>query len=122
MPQSSQSSSFHERAATIRARLQELGITSVTAEYDGYADEGAINDIDLTPEPTTPIDASLNATLRDFFYDLLEERFGGWENNDGAFGEFTWDLQTDTIRHEHKSRYVDYEIFEHTISFSENQR
>ncbi|RMH32080.1 MAG: hypothetical protein D6690_14610 [Nitrospirae bacterium] len=119
MSQSSQS--FQERAATIRARLQELGVTSVTAEYDGYADEGAINDIDLTPEPATPIENTFKEILYNFFYDLLEERFDGWENNDGAFGEFTWDLQTDTIRHEHKSRYIDYEIFEHTISFSENQ-
>jgi hypothetical protein len=52
-------------------------------------------------------------TLRELFYDLLETRHAGWENNDGAFGEFEWDLIADTLKHEHSERYVECETTEH---------
>jgi len=51
--------------------------------------------------------------LLDLFYDLIEVRHAGWENNDGAFGEFDWDLATDCLKHSHSDRFTDYEITEH---------
>jgi hypothetical protein len=49
----------------------------------------------------------------DFFYDLLETRHAGWENNDGACGEFEWDLVADTLLHTHNDRFTDYDTTEH---------
>ena len=61
-----------------------------------------IGNIDLTEE-----------AISDLFYDLLEVRHPGWENNDGAFGEFAWDLVADTLAHTHNARFTEYDTEEH---------
>ena len=47
------------------------------------------------------------------FYDLLEARHPGWENNDGAFGEFRWDVVSGALAHVHHERFTDYDTTEH---------
>ena len=49
----------------------------------------------------------------DLFYDLIQVRHPGWENNDGAYGDFEWDLTTDTLHHTHNDRFTDYDTTEH---------
>jgi hypothetical protein len=49
----------------------------------------------------------------DLFYDLTQARHPGWENNDGAFGEFEWNLTGDTLTHTHNDRFTDYDTTEH---------
>ncbi len=49
----------------------------------------------------------------DLFYDLTQARHPGWENNDGAFGEFEWNLSADTLHHSHSDRFTDYDTTEH---------
>jgi hypothetical protein len=51
--------------------------------------------------------------LMDLFYDLIEIRHAGWENEDGACGDFEWDLPTDALRHVHNERFTDYDTTEH---------
>jgi hypothetical protein len=52
--------------------------------------------------------------LKDLFYDLTQARHPGWENNDGAFGEFNWDLtEEDALKHTHNDRFTDYDTTEH---------
>ena len=38
---------------------------------------------------------------------ILEQEQGGWENNDGAFGEFTFDVAERTIELEFNGRFTD---------------
>ena len=46
-------------------------------------------------------------------YDLLEETHGGWENNEGAYGEFVFDVAGRTIRLEYNERVMETEYSEH---------
>jgi len=89
------------------------GITHVFVEFDGAGDSGQIeglcariNDspIDL-PVATVSLhttslnqaglsleETSLTAAIEDVCYGFLEQTHAGWENNDGAYGEFTFDV------------------------------
>ena len=46
-------------------------------------------------------------------YDFLEEEHDGWENEDGAYGEFTFDVGERTIRLEYNERVMTTSYFEH---------
>jgi hypothetical protein len=52
---------------------------------------------------------SVRQELRLFFTELLEIRYPGWANAEGAKGEFEWDLEDDTLTHRHSLRYTDYD-------------
>lgn len=94
----------------LRQRLRGLGGVVATAEYDGSGDSGQIEDVilqDAANQCMTMSEADSDA-LNALFYDLLETRFGGWENDAGAFGTFTWTLETDALEHNHHERYENY--------------
>src|SRR3546814_9296187 len=40
---------------------------------------------------------SPSEAIEDLAYDLLRQTHCGWENNDGAYGEFTFDVTAGTI-------------------------
>jgi len=88
--------------AEVRNQLRQLGVEVATARYDGSGDEGWVEApgfglIEVPPD--------LRTTVEDLFYELLEENYGGWENNEGAFGEFVWDVKSDRIDVVHNSRF-----------------
>ena len=99
-------------------QLKNCGVVRVDIQYDGCGDSGQIEGIrylngeDEAIHPIGQIDFTEDGIL-DLFYDLLEVRHPGWENNDGAFGEFAWDLAADTLTHTHNSRFTDYDTEEH---------
>ena len=47
-------------------------------------------------------------------YDLLSLTHCGWENNDGAYGEFVFDVAKQSISLEHNERYVTAELYSHS--------
>jgi len=115
---------FTEKLANVRrllpqarAQLKFGGVAKVKIDYDGCGDSGQIEDVsfwDANDQPVAFVLGELTqAQLQELFYDLLETRHAGWENNDGAFGDFQWDLETDTLNHTHHSRYTDYETSEY---------
>lgn len=75
-------------------QLQELGVETVTAEYDGSGDSGQIDDPHFGSDE---IPRDLTMAVQDLFYDILAQYYGGWEINEGSFGQFTWDVGTDRI-------------------------
>lgn len=98
--------------------LQAADITSVTVTFDGCGDSGQIDAIvaragdgEITlPDTQVELartDFHLDETRREsmalpdavetFCYDALESRHGGWENNEGGFGDFTFDVAARTI-------------------------
>lgn len=97
---------------TVRAELQALGITLVQADYDGVGDSGQIDEISFRDETDPgrfiPIYDPLHQQVEDLLYALLNLRHGGWENNDGAFGSFRWNLADGSLEHEHNARFTDY--------------
>ena len=40
-------------------------------------------------------------------YDVLSQTYGGWENNDGAYGEFTFDVAERTITLDYNERHME---------------
>jgi len=114
-----------ERLANVRKnlpvaaeQLKAAGVARVDIYYDGCGDSGQIENVRYfdaqrnwikSPPPL----AITEDALRELFYDLLETRHAGWENNDGAFGEFEWDLIADTLNHSHSERYTECETTEH---------
>ena len=99
-------------------QLKEAGVVSVEIYYDGCGDSGQIESIHYFDAAYKAIDPTGRVTitddaLMDLFYDLLEARHAGWENNDGAFGQFVWNLVVDTLKHSHSERYTECDTTEH---------
>jgi len=106
----------------LRTELQALGVMQVHADYDGVGDSGQIEILNFwnsTGEefphqgPSIEVNPTTEGQVRDLFYALLHVRHDGWENNDGAFGFFRWNLVEGTIDHEHNSRYTEYDTTTH---------
>ena len=122
--------------AGLFAVLQAAGVHRVTVHFDGAGDSGQIESIDATApdesatelsdgtiEIRTPLwDGSgvlpetmpVREAIEKLAYDFLEEVHDGWENEDGAYGEFVFDVDECTIRLEYNERVM-------TTSYSEHQ-
>jgi uncharacterized protein DUF6878 len=87
-------------------KLQELGVQKVTAAYDGSGDSGQVEEPEFgsikVPQPTV-------SAVQDLFYDLLEDEYGGWEINEGSYGQFEWNVSDDRINLQHNIRSEEYE-------------
>ena len=105
--------------------LAAHGIIRVTVAFDGYGDSGQLEEaaafgehgeVDfpegvLACTGTDPDTASIgNHPVKDVIetlaYDLLNSDHGGWENNDGAYGEFRFDTATRIIKLEFNERFT----------------
>lgn len=114
--------------------LASAGIVSVVVTFDGCGDSGQIESIDTRdvagdvslPNVTVDIGSPSYAddsvdrqtlpladAIENMTYDLLNSTHGGWENNDGAYGEFTFDVAARVIPLEHNDRYVAVESYSH---------
>ena len=95
----------------IRAALRLAGVTFVRADYDGVGDSGSFEGFAFDGVGQSDLSAAIPEALRSqvegYFYDLLEVRHGGWENNDGAYGEFIWDVERNHLAHTHHMRFTD---------------
>jgi len=109
--------------------LARAGITRVDVEFDGYGDSGQIESITVRAsdaEATLPDDRidflnpvrgladqversthTVTEAIETLVYAFLQETHGGWENNDGAYGEFTFDVEKRTITLDYNERYTD---------------
>ncbi len=114
--------------------LARAGVTLVTVGFDGCGDSGQIESIEAYAGDTAaefppgqielaepgPDGGKVEPfTLRDavekLSYDFLEETHGGWENNDGAYGEFTFDVKNRTITLAYHERHMESEYSEHVF-------
>ena len=111
-------------------------LSTAVVTFDGYGDSGQIEDIDAragddkidlpdlsvtltlarsgSTEPVTKI-MSLAEAIESMAYDFLERTHPGWEINDGADGEFVFDVASRTITLDYNERYTasnnfDYEF------------
>ena len=112
------------------SHLASANITRVVVIFDGEGDSGQIEDIqayigdeqaslpagkvdslDLPYGETQPVlrRHSTELALETLAYDLLREKHEGWENSDGAFGEFTFDLAAGTITLDYNERFTSSE-------------
>ncbi len=114
--------------------LAAAGITSVHVEFDGYGDSGQIEDITVKAgeEPAELPDerieifdpvwgsadlekqtVTIGEAIEALAYAFLRQTHAGWENNDGAYGDFTFDVATRTISLDYNERYTSSENYSH---------
>jgi hypothetical protein len=114
--------------------LAAAGIETVIVTFDGYGDSGQIENIDTgageepTPLPLDRIEIAratwgnpeielqtqtVQEAVETLVYDLLRQVHSGWEINDGAYGEFTFDVAERTIKLDYNERYTSSENFSH---------
>ena len=119
--------------AIVFAALAEAGIHRVTIEYDGSGDSGQIEDVaawnaanERIPFPSdrkimlvseNPVHPLPEQNYRSrpsntLCWDFLEIYYG-WENNDGAFGTFVFDVAARTVTLEHNERYTEVNTTSH---------
>ena len=122
--------------AAVFDALAASGITSVTVTFDGEGDSGQIQEIaayvagNPHPLPDVAIEIqqapwgggkldSSHGPLRDavetLCYDFLSQEHGGWENNDGAYGEFIFNVAERTVELEFNGRYTDVATTSHSF-------
>jgi hypothetical protein len=125
----------HNKAALFEA-LAAASITSVVVNFDGYGDEGQIQNIeieaaeqvstlpDVQIEITCPVwdkaapersNVGLSAAIEHLVCLLLEKTHCGWQNNDGAYGDFIFDVPARTITLDYNERYTSSENFQHVF-------
>jgi hypothetical protein len=109
--------SARQRLPEIARQLREAGVVQVLIEYDGCGDSGQIEYVQFLDAEGQALSGGITipeAALMDAVYDLTEARHPGWENNDGAFGKYEWNLATGELEHVHNERFTDYCSTEHS--------
>lgn len=114
--------------------LASAGIVSVIVFFDGGGDSGQIESMDArdaagqVPLPDVTVEFAspsysddgidrrtlqLYGAIETMAYDLLRSAYCGWENNDGAYGEFSFDVAAGGISLDYNGRYVAVEASSH---------
>jgi hypothetical protein len=65
-------------------------------------------------EPQRSLVSVANA-IEALAYDLLGQAYCGWENNEGAYGEFTFDVAARSITLDYNQRFTDSEHSQHVF-------
>ena len=124
----------HNKQVLFKA-LASAGITAVTIDFDGFCDSGSFQEPAAfgagnaeLPLPTTDVTVKTvvfdigvigesTTTVRDYMEtlasDFLKDTHSGWENGEGAYGQFRFSLAEHTITLEYNERYVGFDYHEH---------
>lgn len=115
--------------------LAGVGVGTVVVTFDGYGDSGQIEsitafaageaemelpattirlrEVDFEKSTVTEVSRSVRDTIQAMAYAFLEEAHDGWEDQDGAFGEFIFSVADRSIRLEYNERYTETHYHEH---------
>lgn len=121
--------------AAIFEALASSDIQTVTVGFDGYGDSGQIESMIACDEAgiecelsNTPVqyqevsfqDAAittqsvpLHEAIARLVFALLEQTHAGWENNEGAFGEFAFNVPSRSIALNYNERFVESTYYQH---------
>jgi len=58
---------------------------------------------------------SIADAIEQLAYDFLEQTHSGWEDNDGAYGDFTFDVAARTITLDYNERYTASDHSQHVF-------
>jgi hypothetical protein len=102
---------LHTTPAKIDAEIKNTSQPSTIKSNDRhcYFDEWVKN---VTIKPNSMVTRELAAEFEEAVFDLLP---GGWEINDGSYGEITIDIASERITLEHNERYT--EVRSETFNF-----
>lgn len=121
--------------ATLFGALAAMGIHTVVVTFDGAGDSGqieSINGFDAANNAVGLPDESISFKVVQFeslavaceqhtareiieamTFDFLEQTHDGWEDQDGAYGTFTFSVGERTISLEYNERYIMTNYHEH---------
>lgn len=120
--------------ASLFAALAAAEITRVTVRFDGSGDSGQIEDIEAIAGeeaialPATTVKIALldyhqevpeillqplREAIETLSYAFLGEIHAGWENSDGAYGDFVFDVAERTITLDYNERFTSSESHSH---------
>jgi len=116
--------------------LAQAGISSVEVTFDGYGDSGQIEEVTAIADdkevelPAVGIEIArvqwcssdimqatrpLTQAIEQIAYDFLSESHGGWENNEGAYGDFYFDVAQRMITLNYNERIESSEYTKHVF-------
>jgi hypothetical protein len=116
--------------------LADANITSVSAEFDGEGDSGGIESVlacngdtrielpagsvpfqqaQFSADAPVMVQQTLHEAIESLCYDCLGQHHGGWENDDGAYGTFTFIVAARTIELEFNGRFTDVATSTHAF-------
>ena len=125
-----------ENKAALFDALAQAGITSVEVIFDGYGDSGQIEDITAKAGdkgvalPAVNVEVAradwgspdvvrmahpLPQAIEQLAYNFLRETHAGWENNEGAYGDFLFDVADRTITLNYNERIETSEYTQHVF-------
>lgn len=61
---------------------------------------------------TVQLEEPLDAALCDYAMEAVERHHGGWENNEGGYGEVVFDCEAGTVRLEHNDYIIETDYTE----------
>ncbi len=111
--QREQESSARKSLRKACQQLAKLKVDTLTISYDGYSDSGTLDDpVALRDGKTIKLPGKLNERLL-----AIAEAFlpGGWENGEGACGEFLLNMKDRLLIRDHSWRVTQYEHDEEEI-------
>ena len=108
--------------AVLLPQLAAHGILTVEIRFDGYADNGVIEQTtffgtdgkvvecpDILVAREGKDEVKLASLLEDFAYEALERHHDGWEINEGAFGELLIDVADASFQLDCNLRFTSYD-------------
>ncbi len=116
--------------------LAAAGIEIVTVVFDGYGDSGQIEDIEAKAgdeiialpifeiEIARPVWGSseierqtqpIRDAIETLAYDFLGKTQSGWGNDEGAYGDFTFDVAARTITLDYNERRMESDYSQHVF-------
>lgn len=114
--------------------LAAAGIEIVIVVFDGYGDSGQIEDIEAKASdeiialPTIEIEIArpvwgsseierltrpIREAIETLAYDFLGQTQSGWGNDEGAYGDFTFDVAARTITLDYNERRMESDYSQH---------
>ena len=116
--------------------LAAANITIVVVTFDGYGDSGQIENIEVKSgdeivslpagaiEIARPVwgssevdrqSLSIHDAIEALAYSFLGQTHSGWENCDGAYGDFTFDVADRTITLDYNERHMESDHSQHVF-------
>ncbi len=117
--------------------LATANIDSVVVDFDGEGDEGQLDNvaayrngeplplpaISLTLRRTNgmgsgelmPVETPLCEAIETLCYDYLSQEHDGWQNSNGAYGDFTFDVSARRIELQFHARFMDPTDYAYTF-------
>jgi len=129
-------STLSENKTALFDALATAGIDTVEVKFNGNADEGQIDGavadgeggdtnlqsiqveiarVEWGNQIVTRQTLSVKDAIEKLVYDLLQQTYSGWQDNQGAYGDFLFDVAERTIRLNFNERIETSEYTQHVF-------